>query len=128
VRYHDRETLTYTFELVNDGALPVRVTGLAEGSDPRLFDYLRLVDENGDRQFTVPGGESTQVSLQLAMTGCETLSARAGSFVSEVVLATTSPMGIGSRDVTVLLPEEVRTGSPREAGCANATASSRPPG
>ena len=129
VRYHDGDTLTYTFRLSNDSRLPVRVTGLAEqASDPRLFDYLRLVDQDGDAVFTVPGSGSVEVSLQLAMTGCETLSARAGSFVSEVALATTSPMGFGSRELTVPLPEEIRTGSPREAGCANATATSRPPG
>ena len=29
VRYADHETLTYTFELVNDGLLPIKVKGLA---------------------------------------------------------------------------------------------------
>jgi hypothetical protein len=61
------------------------------------------------------------------MGGCETLSARAGSFVTEVALAT-ERMGVVSDDVTVALPEEVHTGSPREAFCPNATATSRPPG
>lgn len=129
VRYEDHGRLVYTFDLVNDGTLPVTVTGLGDGvPDPRLFDYVSLTDDAGSQRFTVSGGESERVHLTLAMTGCETLSARAGSFVSEVALATSGPAGLHSGETVVPLPEEVRAGSPREAGCANATSSSRPPG
>ena len=129
VRYADHGTLVYTFELVNDGSLPVTVEGLGDSvADPRLFDFVRLVNEAGDSEFTVSAGEAEQVHLTMAMTGCETLSARAGSIVDAISVTTSRPVGLGSRDVVVPLPEEIRTGSPREAGCANATASSRPPG
>ncbi len=129
VRYEDNGRLVYTFELVNDGSIPVTVTGLADSmADPRLFDFVSLLDDAGDDEFTVSGGDGERVHLTLAMTGCETLSARAGSFVTEVALDTSGPVGLGGGETVVPLPEEIRAGSPREAGCANATASSRPPG
>ena len=61
------------------------------------------------------------------MGGCESLSARAGSFVTEVVLRT-EQAGVFDDAVTVTLPEELHTGSPREAFCPESTATSRPPG
>lgn len=129
VRYADGGTLVYTFDLSNEGTLPVQVDGLAElPRQPRLFEVLRLVDADESPRFTIGAGETRTVALHLLMRGCETLSARAGSFVTEVQLRTTGPMGLGDHVVVVPLPEEVRTGSPREAGCANATATSRPPG
>jgi hypothetical protein len=129
VRYHDRGTLVYTFELVNDGGRSVRVAGSElPAPDPRLFDHVKVTDPEGRTEFTVEGGESVAVSLHLLMTSCETLSARAGSSVTEVTLKTEGTLGLGSDEVTVTLPEEVRAGSPREAGCANATATSRSPG
>jgi hypothetical protein len=129
VRYQDGGTLVYSFTLVNDGMLPVQVTGFEPSEpDPRLFDRLEVTDSHGRTEFGIGGGEATTVELHLAMTGCETLSARAGSSVSEVTLVTRGSLGMGSGEVTVTLPEEVRAGSPREAGCANATATSRPPG
>lgn len=129
VRYQDGGTLRVGFRLVNDGRLPVTVTGLDAGAtDPRLFDLRRLVDETGAERFTVDGHSARDVVLELGMSGCETLSARAGSFVSEVSVRTSSVMGWHEETVPVTLPEELRAGSPREAGCANATANSRPPG
>lgn len=129
IRYADRGELVYTFDLVNDGSLPVTVDGLGDSvQDPRLFDILSLEDASGDERFTVGAGEAERVSLTMAMTGCETLSARAGSIVDEIAIETVGPMGLGSNDTVVPLSEEIRAGSPREAGCADATASSRPPG
>jgi hypothetical protein len=61
------------------------------------------------------------------MHACETLSARAGSFATEVALRVVRA-GVLADAVRVTLPEEVHTGSPREASCPRATASSRPPG
>lgn len=117
VRYDDRGTLRYSFRLANDGARPVSVTGLAADQPPsRLFQPAALTPVR------VGPGEVAAVVLDLAMSGCESLSARAGAFVTEVVLAT----DLG--DVTVTLPEELHTGSPREAFCPNSTATSRPPG
>ena len=66
--------------------------------------------------------------LRLRMESCEHLSARAGSFATEAVLRTTRAGGLVDEAVTVTLPEEVHTGSPREAFCPRSTASSRPPG
>ena len=129
IRYADRGELTYTFELRNDGPLPVTVEGLGDSvQDPRLFDFLSLEDGSGDQEFTIGAGEATEVSLVMAMTGCETLSARAGSIVDQIAVRTVGPVGLGGDDTVVRLPEEIRAGSPREAGCANATADSRPPG
>ncbi len=60
------------------------------------------------------------------MGGCESLSARAGAFVTEVRSA--QQARVFTDDVTITLPEEVHTGSPREAFCPRSTATSRPPG
>ena len=129
IRYTDLGELVYTFDLANDGAIPVTVKGLGEGeTEPRLFDYVSLVDDSGAARFELGAGESRRVHLTLSMSGCKTLSARAGSMVSDIVLETVGPVGLGTRETVVPLPEELRAGSPREAGCANATATSRPPG
>lgn len=86
VRYHDKEVLSYSFELRNDGSLPVTVTGLRPlEREPRLFEYVDLLDEEGAERFTLPPGTATRVALR----NCETLSARAGSFASRVALSTT---------------------------------------
>ncbi|GAA1478800.1 hypothetical protein GCM10009623_32460 [Nocardioides aestuarii] len=122
VRYDDRGTLRYTFELHNDGRLPLQVVGLAsDQADPRLFDLTALTP------VTVAGGEAEVVTLSLAMNGCEALSSRSGSFVGEVVV-TTRRAGMIEDDVVVALPEEIHTGSPREAFCPRSTATSRPQG
>jgi hypothetical protein len=129
IRYEDRRELVYTFELSNEGRFPVTVQGLGDAvPDPRLFDFLSLANGSGDEEFTLGAGENEEVSLTMAMTGCESLSARAGSVVDAIAIRTVGPVGLGSNETVVPLPEAIRTGSPREAGCANATASSRPPG
>lgn len=128
VRYRDRGTLVYRFRLHNPGALPVTVIGLAPaGRRPRLFRYLRVSDDTGAGRFTIPAGATRTVRLSLRMQSCETLSARAGSFVDAVALRT-SRAGVLHDAVHVLLPEELHTGSPREAFCPGSTATSRPPG
>ena len=63
----------------------------------------------------------------MVMHGCETLSARAGSFATQMSLRA-ELAGVIDQEVTVTIPEEVHTGSPREVFCPNATATSRPPG
>ena len=128
VRYDDRQTLVYSFVLANDGRLPLTVTGLAEPEvPPRLFDYEKVTDEEGNEEFSLAAGERRTVRVSMLMTACETLSARAGSFATEVLLRTRTA-GVVEDVVTVDFPEEVHTGSPREAFCPNATATSRPPG
>jgi hypothetical protein len=132
VRYDDGGTLRYTFELTNDDRLPVTVHGLADDQPPsRLFTYTGLADADGHSTLRLSPGESTQVTLSLLMGGCETLSARAGAFVTEVVLRVERAgmlSGHPTSNVTVTLPEELHTGSPREAFCPHSTATSRPPG
>jgi hypothetical protein len=130
VRYRDRGVLAYRFVLHNDGTLPVTVTGMVAPSPaPKLFRYLAVEHaDSGDRRFTVPAGGATTVLLRLRMESCEHLSARAGSFATTAVLRTTRAGGLMDEAVTVTLPEEVHTGSPREAFCPRSTASSRPPG
>ena len=127
VRYADGGTLRYTFELTNHGRLPVTVQGLDEGQpDPRLFHLSALTGVDGGR-VRIGAGETATVTLAMVMGGCETLSSRSGSFVTEVVLRT-ERAGILDDDVRVTLPEELHTGSPREAFCPRSTATSRPPG
>lgn len=128
IRYADRETLVYSFTLANDGRLPVTVTGLEEPEvQPRLFRLTGLTDADGRGEFTLAPGERTRVEVHLLMHACETLSARAGSFATEVTLRTRRA-GVVEDAVTVAFPEQVHTGSPREVFCPNATATSRPPG
>lgn len=128
VRYDDRTTLTYAFVLANDGNLPVTVTGLAPVvHEPRLFRYTKMTDAADAERFTLDAGERETVRVSMLMHACETLSARAGSFASEVALRT-SHVGVVDDVVIVAFPEEVHTGSPREALCPDATARSRPPG
>ena len=84
VRYADQGTLTYTFELVNDGLLPITVKSLAPVEvKPTLFDYLSL-ESAGDETFSIGAGDHETVTLSLLMTSCERLSSRAGSFVNDV--------------------------------------------
>lgn len=128
VRYDDGGTLTYTFELTNRGRLPLTVRGLdPDQAKPRLFTFVSLTDNAGEMSFRIGAGDTEAVTLSLLMGGCETLSARAGSFVSEVGVRV-SRAGVFTDDVTVALPEELHTGSPREAFCPESTATSRPPG
>jgi hypothetical protein len=122
VRYADEGTLRYTFELTNDDRLPVDVRGLADEQPPS-----RLFQPTGFTPVHLSPGETAKVTLALHMSGCETLSARAGAFVTSVVLRVDRG-GVLPDDVTVTLPEELHTGSPREAFCPNSTATSRPPG
>lgn len=122
VRYDDDGTLLYTFRISNDGRLPVRVLGLAETQPrTRLFTITGLTDGS------IPAGEASEFTLSLHMAGCETLSSRAGSFVTTVRVRTETA-GMFEDTVELELPEEVHTGSPREAFCPNSTATSRPPG
>ena len=122
VRYADNGTLRYTFTVANDGRLPVRIVGLADDQpDARLFTVTTITDG------TISPGGSEEFTLSMDMAGCETLSARAGSFVTEVVVVTETA-GVFDDTVRLDLPEEVHTGSPREAFCPNSTATSRPPG
>lgn len=122
IRYADGGTLRYTFRLDNDSRLPVTVLGLDEDqADPRLFGLTGLTRR------TIGAGESAEVTLSLRMGGCETLSSRAGSFVTSIGVRTRQA-GIFEDVVEVTLPEEIHTGSPREAFCPNSTATSRPPG
>ena len=128
VRYHDKGTLAYGFSLRNDGSLPLTVDGLAPlARAPKLFRYLTVVDDSGADRFEVGPGKTVAVELRMRMEACEKLSARAGSFATEVNLSTTR-VGFVDEVVHVTLPEELHTGSPREAFCPESTASSRPPG
>lgn len=128
IRYADRKTLRYSFDLANDGLLPIRVTGLAPlAQSPTLFTYTRLTDAGGHREFTIKPGSRRTVTLSMLMTSCEKLAARAGSFATEVRVKTASLGGISATAVADL-PEQIHTGSPREASCPLATSTSRPAG
>lgn len=128
VRYADRGTLDYSFVLLNRDRVPVTVTGIDRGQrDARLFGFRGLRDDDGNRTFTVPASGRRRVHLRMRMSGCERLSARAGSFVHHVALDTRR-LGLLDGVTEVTLPEELHTGSPREAFCPRSTATSRPPG
>jgi hypothetical protein len=128
VRYADEGTLRYTFDVTNDSRLPLTILGLAaDQTDPRLFTLERLAGPGGTGDVRLGAGETARLTLDLGMSGCETLSARAGSFVTQVVVRT-QQAGVFADDVILTLPEELHTGSPREAFCPESTATSRPPG
>jgi hypothetical protein len=128
VRYADGGTLRYSFRVTNPGRLPVTVLGLAdEQPASRLFTPVGLTGSDGAPEVRLGPGDSGELVLALAMGGCESLSARAGAFVRDVVVRT-ERAGVLDDDVSVRLPEEVHTGSPREAFCPRSTATSRPPG
>jgi hypothetical protein len=127
VRYVEGGTLRYTFRLTNQGRLPVTVLGLSEHQpDPRLFTVSGLSGPDGP-QVRLGAGDTATVTLALVMGGCETLSSRSGSFVPELRLRTRQA-GMFEDEISLALPEELHTGSPREAFCPNSTATSRPPG
>lgn len=128
IRYADRKVLRYSFDLKNDGWLPITVTGLAPPAHrPTLFIYAGLEDADGRSKFTIGAHSRTAVTLSMLMTSCEKLASRAGSFATQVRIRTT---GLGVIDATTVaeLPEQIHTGSPREASCSRATSTSRPAG
>jgi hypothetical protein len=128
-RYADREELGYTFVLANSAPVPVTVTGVSR-SGPRAtllgIDRLERAGTTATR-FEVPAGGEVAVLLVLDMSNCEHVSSRAGSFLSEVTVHT-EVAGLLGRGDAVALPEELHTGSPREALCPRATSTSRSPG
>lgn len=128
VRYADRKTLEYSFELANDGWLPITVKGLAPlAQPPTLFTYTGLEDAEGRTEFTLGPRSRQTVTLSMLMTSCERLAARAGSFATEVRIRTTG-LGVIDTKTVAELPEQIHTGSPREASCPRSTSASRPPG
>lgn len=128
VRYADGGLLRYTFAVTNHARLPVVVRGLAaDQTRSRLFTPVALTGPADSRAVRIGAGRTERLTLALRMGGCESLSARAGAFVTDVRLRV-ERAGIFSDDVTLALPEELHTGSPREAFCPRSTATSRPPG
>lgn len=122
VRYADRSALAYSFVLHNGTGDDTHLhSDAADQTGTRLFHFAGLTAD-GANAFVVPAGESRSVTLTLTMSGCETLAARSGSFYETVVLRTEDGT------VELDLPEELHTGSPREAACPDSTATSRPQG
>lgn len=125
-RYEDDDEVEYTFRLTNSGRYPVTVTGLSEEQErSKLLSYRELRGADGSAQISLGAGATEEVVLRVGMDECETLSARAGSFAT-VVNVTTESLGLFDDEVSITLPEELRTGSPREAFCPGATTTSRP--
>jgi hypothetical protein len=128
VRYADRGQLDYRFTVHNDAITPVTITGLVPPEvQSRLLRVRDVRATDGSSQITVPPKGDATVVVRFVMTGCESLSARAGSFATGVSLRTKVLGGI-SDTVAVAFPEELHTGSPREVRCPRATADSRPAG
>jgi hypothetical protein len=128
VRYADRKLLTYAFTLHNDGRFSTTVTGLEPVEHEATLLRLRsLTDPDGEERFEIGSGDEVEVVLNIWMTDCERLSARAASQIEEIGVRTE---GFGGIDdvVRVELPEQLRTGSAREMFCPRANASTRPPG
>ena len=126
VRYDDRGTLRYGFRLTNDGPGTATVVGVrAVGPEATLLRVRTLHAADGG-ELELSSGSTEDVVLDVLMTDCERLSARAASVVSAVDVELTT-WG-RSHVVRVELPEVLRTGSAREMFCPRATADSRPPG
>jgi hypothetical protein len=126
VRYDDRGTLRYGFRLTNDGPGTATVVGVrAVGPEATLLRVRALHGHDGGDVELSPGS-TEDVVLDVLMTDCERLSARAASLVAAVDVELTT-WG-RSHVVRVELPEQLRTGSAREMFCPRATADSRPPG
>jgi hypothetical protein len=129
-RYADRQELGYTFVLSNNTPVPVTVTDVS-AAGPRAtllgVDRLERAGGNAVTRFRVSAAGEVAVRLVLDMSNCEHVSSRAGSFLSEVTVHT-EMAGVLDRSGVVALPEELHTGSPREALCPRATSTSRSPG
>jgi hypothetical protein len=128
-RYADRRELGYTFTLHNGGPLPVTVVDVADAGPAATLLAVDRLERGGTAatRFEVPAGEGVAVRLVLDMSNCERVSSRAGSFLSQVAVRT-EVGGVLERSSVVTLPEELHTGSPREALCPRATSKSRSPG
>lgn len=126
VRYEDRGTLEYSFRLTSSGPGTARVTGVhTVGPEATLLRVRALRAPDGDALELEPG-VGRDVVLDVLMTDCERLSARASSLVTAVDVELTR---WGRTHVErVELPEQLRTGSAREMFCPRATADTRPPG
>jgi hypothetical protein len=126
VRYDDRGTLGYGFRLTNEGPGAARITGVRAVGPTATLLRVRALHAPGGGEVELAAGSSRTVVLDVLMTDCERLSARAASLVTAVDLELTR-WG-RSHVVRVGLPEQLRTGSAREMSCPRATADSRPPG
>ena len=126
VRYDDRGTLGYGFRLTNEGPGAARVTGVRTVGPTATLLRVRDLHVPGGGEVELAAGSTTTVVLDVLMTDCEHLSARAASLVTAVDVVLTR-WG-RSHVVRVELPEQLRTGSAREMSCPRATADSRPPG
>ncbi|MFM6848422.1 MAG: hypothetical protein ACKOVB_04890 [Terrabacter sp.] len=126
VRYADRSTLGYRFRLTNAGPATARVVGVrAVGPEATLL-RVRALHTPGGGEVELAPDDTQEVVLDVLMTDCERLSARAASLVTAVDVELTS-WG-RTHVVRVDLPEQLRTGSAREMFCPRATADTRPPG
>jgi len=127
-RYTDRHELGYTFTLANGRPEPVTVVGVGDAGPPATLLRVDRLERAGTSatRFPVPASGEATVRLVLDMTACEHVSSRAGSFLSAVIVRGRTD-GKPTADV-VRLPEELHTGSPREAFCPRATSTSRSPG
>lgn len=128
-RYADRHELGYTFVLANDGPRPVTVVDVGTAGPAATLLRVDRLERTGtsSTRFSVPAGSQVGVRLVLDMTDCERVSSRAGSFLDRVSVRT-EVAGRHGRRAVLTLPEELHTGSPREALCPRATSQSRSPG
>lgn len=125
-RYEDDDEVDYTFTVTNPGRMPVTLVGLAEEQEPsRLLSPRGLQGADGSTEIRIGAGGREEVTVTIGMDGCESLSARAGSYLTTLRVRAES-LGLFDDDVTITLPEELRTGSPREKYCPDATSTSRP--
>jgi hypothetical protein len=126
VRYDDRGTLGYGFRLTNDGPGTATVVGVRTVGPEATLLRVRALHAPDGGEVVLESGRTGEVVLDVLMTDCERLSARASSLVEavDVELRTWGR----SQVVRLELPEQLRTGSAREMFCPRATADSRPPG
>lgn len=125
-RYEDDDEVDYTFTVSNPSRVPLTLVGLAEEQEPsRLLSPRALRGADGASEIEIGAGGREEVTVTIGMDGCESLSARAGSYLTTLTVRAES-LGLFDDVVTITLPEELRTGSPREKYCPDATSTSRP--
>jgi len=129
LRYADRQEVQYTLDLHNGGPTGVTVTGVAgppDGTRVLLRPVAVLADGSDAAPFRIGRGDTRQRVVRMQYVDCEVISSRSSTVIDSVTVRF-RVLGV-PRKQTFPLPERLRIGSPRDAGCPRSRAETRPPG